>query len=118
MQVANLDEQFPGFSLSIFDIPNTVVSASLRIRSNKIISYIHIRHGMVRKPRQLVRQVRAINYTANLQDFSVVLICSLESLGDCNKIIQDVHYCDRVRENQPYVGEIDFAIRGPTANSG
>ena len=26
--------------------------------------------------------------------------------------------CDRVRENQPYVGEIDFEIRGPTANSG
>ena len=25
---------------------------------------------------------------------------------------------DRVRENQPYVGEIDFEIRGPTANSG
>ena len=28
------------------------------------------------------------------------------------------YICDRVRENQPYVGEIDFEIRGPTANSG
>ena len=26
--------------------------------------------------------------------------------------------CDRVREKQPYVSEIDFEIRGPTANSG
>ena len=39
--------------------------------------------------RQIVRQVRAVNYTVNLQDFTVSIICSLESIGECTKLLKN-----------------------------
>lgn len=87
MQVANLDKQFPGFSLSIFDIPSNAVSITICIEVT-IINF-DLKEYDGQRARQLVRQVRAINYTVNLQDFTIVMICSLESLGDCKNFLSD-----------------------------
>ena len=38
--------------------------------------------------KQIIRQVRAVNYSVNSQDFTIC-ICSLESLGECAQILRD-----------------------------
>ena len=39
--------------------------------------------------KQIIRQVRAVNYSVNLQDFTVSIICSLECVGECTKLLKD-----------------------------
>lgn len=39
--------------------------------------------------KQIIRQVRAVNYSVNSQDFTISIICSLESLGECAQILRD-----------------------------
>lgn len=37
----------------------------------------------------MVPQVRAVNYAVNLQEFVVFIIYSVESVGECTKLLRD-----------------------------
>ena len=52
------------------------------------VSFIQAFSGRFAK--QIVLQVRAINYAANLQDFTVCIICNLETLGTCSEQLKDI----------------------------
>ena len=40
--------------------------------------------------KRIILQVRAINYAADLQDFTVCILCDLEALGDCRENLRDI----------------------------